>query len=415
MKNRSITFIATLLVLASFALLPKSQAVSPPPDGSYPGGNTAEGQSALLSLTSGSSNTALGLFSLRSVTIGKLNTATGAGTLFANTADENTAMGAGALFSNTAGRPNTATGAFALFSNTTGVSNTADGADALLNNTDGSFNTANGAFALEFNTIGVNNTATGVSALASNTTGSSNTANGFVALFTNTTGSTNTANGFAALTGNTTGADNTAVGAFALAHNTTGASNTALGLRAGNNVTDANNVICIGANVAGFNVSNSCFIGNIRDALVAPDASPVLIDSVGKLGTTSGSSRRFKKEIKPMDKASEAILGLKPVTFHYKNDKSGTPQFGLIAEEVAEVKPDLVVRNADGEIYTVRYDAVNAMLLNEFLKEHRKVQELEATVARQQKGIEALTVQFKEQATRIEKMPSSSFFLCSSP
>jgi hypothetical protein len=156
-------------------------------------------------------------------------------------------------------------------------------------------------------------------------------------------------------------------------------------------------------------VSLSCFIGHIRGVTTAnPDAIPVLIDSAGQLGTVS-SSRRFKKEIKPMEKASEALLALKPVTFHYKSDNTNTPQFGLIAEEVAEVNPDLVVRDENGEIYTVRYDAVNAMLLNEFLKEHRDVeqqghwlQEQEATItglksiiAQQQKGMEALTAQIQ--------------------
>src|SRR5205823_4596685 len=136
--------------------------------------------------------------------------------------------------------------------------------------------------------------------------------------------------------------------------------------------------------------------------------------SADQLGTIS-SSRRFKKEITPMDKASEAILDLNPVTFHYKSDEANTPQYGLIAEEVAEVNPDLVVRNDKGEIYTVRYDAVNAMLLNEFLKEHRKVQELESTVVKQQKDfrataaqqqeeIQALTASLKEQAAQIQKV-----------
>ncbi|PYJ94209.1 MAG: hypothetical protein DME62_05940 [Verrucomicrobia bacterium] len=139
-------------------------------------------------------------------------------------------------------------------------------------------------------------------------------------------------------------------------------------------------------------------------------AIPVLIDTVGQLGTTS-SSRRFKKEIKPMDKASETILGLKPVTFHYKMDTTETPQFGLIAEEVTGVNPGLVVRDENGEIYTVRYDAVNAMLLNEFLKEHRKVQEQgrkaqeqEATITQLKKGMEVLTAQLKEQAAQIQKV-----------
>jgi uncharacterized coiled-coil protein SlyX len=165
-------------------------------------------------------------------------------------------------------------------------------------------------------------------------------------------------------------------------------------------------------------VSGSCFIGNIREVTTAnADAIPVLIDSAGQLGTAS-SSRRFKKEIKPMDQASEAILALKPVTFHYKSDSKGTPQFGLIAEEVAKVNPNLVVRDDEGQIYTVRYEAVNAMLLNEFLKEHRKVEKQEATItelksmvakqetidAQQQKGMEVLTATLKEQAAQIQKV-----------
>ena len=314
------------LSLLCFGLLPGAQAVVPAPDGGYPGGNTAEGQNALLNLTTGSFNTAVGFFSLRSNTEGKFNTGVGAGTLFVNTADQNTAVGAGALL-NTSGGQNTATGAFALFNNTIGLQNTA---------------------------------------------------NGILALFNNTTGSDNTASGLQALQANTTGEGNTAVGDAALVSNTTGEFNTALGLLAGSNVITANNVICIGA--AGFDVSNSCFIGNIRGASVSPDAIPVIVDSSNKLGTMT-SSRRFKKDIKPMDKDSEAILALKPVTFQYKDDKTGTPQFGLVAEEVAEVNPGLIVRDKEGKPYSVRYDAVNAMLLNEFLKAHRKNEEQEAMIA----------------------------------
>jgi Chaperone of endosialidase len=173
-----------------------------------------------------------------------------------------------------------------------------------------------------------------------------------------------------------------------------------LGDGAGNNVTTADNVICIGS--IGLNVSASCFIGNIRNVTTAhADAIPVLIDSFGQLGTAS-SSRRFKKEIKPMDSASEAILALKPVTFHYKSEAKGTAQFGLIVEDVAEVNPDLVVREEKGEIYTARYDAVNAMLLNEFLKEHRKVEEQGAIIAKQQKQIEALTAGLQKVSDQLE-------------
>jgi uncharacterized coiled-coil protein SlyX len=176
----------------------------------------------------------------------------------------------------------------------------------------------------------------------------------------------------------------------------------ALGHGAGLGVTTASNVICIGAD--GADVNNSCFIGNIRGVTTPnADAVPVLIDSAGQLGTMS-SSRRFKEEIKPMDKASESILALKPVTFHYKSDNTGTAQFGLIAEEVARVNPDLVVRDKNGEIYTVRYDAVNAMLLNEFLKEHGKVEEQEKTIAELKSGMTALAATVKEQAAQIQKV-----------
>jgi len=374
-------------VLACFAISPMAQAVVPAPDGGYRGGNTAEGQDALFRLTTGGFNTAVGFLSLRSNTIGQFNTATGAGALLANTADQNTATGAGALLSNTTGSQNTANGAFALFSNT-----------------EGNFNTATGDGALFSNTTGYGNTATGTAALNGPGDGNSeNTANGAFALSSNTTGSFNTATGYQALFNNA-GDSNTAIGRAALASNTTGTGNTALGFGAGDNVTTASNVICIGTSISGANVSNTCFIGNIRGVTTANnDAIPVVIDSAGQLGTRS-SSRRFKNEIKPMDKASEDILALKPVTFHYKSDHKGAPQFGLIAEEVAEINPDLVVRDENGEIYTVRYDAVNAMLLNEFLKEHRTVQEQKTTIAQLEKGMKTVIARLEEQASQIQKV-----------
>ena len=278
------------------------------------------------------------------------------------------------------------------------------------------------------NTTGINNTANGVDALQSNTNGSHNTANGFHALFVNTGGGQNTANGVNALQSNTGGSANTAVGFQSLRNNPTGNLNIALGFNAGSNLTSGDNNIYIGSlgvatesdtiRIGASGVQTSAFIRGIRGVTTGnSDAVPVLIDSAGQLGTTS-SSRRFKKEIKPMDSASEAILALKPVTFHYKSDKTGTPQFGLIAEEVAEVNPNPVVRDENGEIYTVRYDAVNAMLLNEFLKEHkafleeqRKVDEqqativeLKSTVAQQQKATEILTAQLKEQGAQIQRV-----------
>src|SRR5439155_7329872 len=153
------------------------------------------------------------------------------------------------------------------------------------------------------------------------------------------------------------------------------------------------------------------FIAGISGATV-PSGVGVIVGSNGQLGTVV-SSARVKDSIKPMDKASEAILALKPVTFHYKQelDPEGVPQFGLVAEDVEKVNPALVARDADGKVYTVRYDAVNAMLLNEFLKAHRKVEEQEATitqlkstVAQQQKGMEVFAATVKEQASQIQKV-----------
>jgi len=412
------TFIVSAVALVCFELSPKAQAVSPAPDGGYPGGNTAEGTDTLLSLSSGVWNTALGFEALNNDTVGGNNTATGVRALFSDTnGSNNSAAGVYALYANINGWYNNAVGAYALANNISGNYNTANGYGALYRNI-ASYNTANGFAALYRNTTGFRNTATGSQALNRNTTGSYNTANGYQALYSNTTGVFNTANGEGALLNNTTGFQNTATGFDALA-NSTGVNNIALGFGAGLGVTTANNVIAIGT--SGANVSDSCFIGNIRGVTTVNAAIPVLIDIVGQFGTAS-SSRRFKKEIKPMEQASEAILALKPVTFHYKSDSTGTPQFGLIAEQVAEVNPDLVVRDADGEIYTVRYDAVNAMLLNEFLKEHRKVEELKSAVAKQeaaisqqkkdfqatalqqQTEIQALTASLKEQASQIQRM-----------
>jgi len=271
----------------------------------------------------------------------------------------------------------------------------------------GAKNTGLGCQALLNNITGENNTGTGYNALLNNTTGFGNTGTGFQTLQNNTTGNANTAYGANALLGDSTGGGNTAIGNGALLKNTTGDSNTALGISAGVNVTTGTNIICIGSE--GANVNNSCFIGNIRGVTTAnTDAIPVLIDSAGQLGTAS-SSRRYKSDIQTMDKVSEAILALNPVTFHYKSDSTKAAQFGLIAEEVAEVDPDLVVRDKNGEIYTVRYDAVNAMLLNEFLKEHRKNEEQEATIAQlkrdsaeQRKKIETLAAGLQKVSDQLE-------------
>jgi hypothetical protein len=405
------TRIPTLLIIFSltcFALLSKSQAVSPPPDGGYPGGNTAEGQSALLSRTTGLYNTAVGIYSILSLTEGSFCTGVGAGTLFANTAADNTATGAGALFSNTIGEDNTANGTFALFSNTTGVVNTAVGASALFSNTAGNFNTAVGQQALFANTSGQENTAIGFAALGNNPPGNFNTAVGSFALL-NTTGAENTAVGKNVLGNNTTGNSNTAVGSGAL-FSSTGSGNIALGDNAGGSVTTASNVICIGA--SGANVDNSCFIGQIYfnvQPIVGTDPDSVTITSAGRLGRGNVSSRRYKHDIQPMEKASEALYALKPASFRYNKeyDATQTLAFGLIAEEVAAVYPDLVGRNAEGQPESVRYEQINAMLLNEFLKEHRKNEEQEVTIARLQKQIEALTAGLHKVSAQLEvsKLP----------
>jgi hypothetical protein len=381
------------LVLAALALSPTTQAqLSPPPDGGYAGDNTAEGTDALFSLTTGT---------------------------------ENTAIGFDALFSNTTGDSNTATGSIALGSNTTGVRNTANGFAALNSNTTGERNTATGRAAMTFNTTGNNNTADGHDALFSNTTAIRNTATGSFALFSNTTGPNNTGIGYFALFSNTTGNSNTASGYDALLNNTTGIGNIALGNFAGSNLTTGSNNIDVG-NVGVAGESNTIRIGTVGTQTATYIAGimgktvgrgiPVIIDSTGNLGTAN-SSARFKDEIKPMNKASETIFQLKPVTFHYKKefDPEGTPQFGLVAEEVEKVNPDLVMRDGKGKVCTVRYEAVNAMLLNEFLKEHRQVEQQEATITQQRKDFEAaisqqqkeiktLTATVKEQASQIQKV-----------
>jgi hypothetical protein len=383
MKSNTLSLIV-FVVLTYFAAPLGLEAVVPAPDGGYPNGNTAEGQNALLNLTAGGYNAAIGWLSLRELSTGSFNTAVGAGTLALNNGDQNTAVGVGALLNNTTASQNTAQGAFALFSNTVGDVNTAIGVDALFSNTTGSGNIAIGFGALSSSTTGLFNTAVGNSALLFNT------------------GDANTAIGLSALIANTTGVGNTAVGDSALDGNTTGNANTALGADAGGGVSTADDVICIGHGVAGADVSNTTWIGNIYGVTTQnATTAAVIVSADGQLGTVA-SSERFKKDIAIMGQASEGILSLRPVTFHYKTDGEKTPQFGLIAEEVAKVDPALVVPDKEGKPYTVRYDAVNAMLLNEFLKEHRHVQEQDAIIAKQQKQIEALAAGLQKVSAQLE-------------
>jgi trimeric autotransporter adhesin len=320
---------------------------------------------------------------------------------------------------------NTVLGDDALVNNVSGVANTAVGGIALEFNTEGGYNTAIGFGALQFNETGIENTAIGYGALPNNTNGQYNTASGRSALYYNTTGSNNTASGYRALETNTTGKFNTAIGGGALVSNVTGNNNIAMGFQAGARIRGHNN-IAIGNQGAARDsgairlgttgTHTNAYIAGISGVTV-PTGVPVIVDADGHLGTTT-SSARYKEAIKPMDKASEAILALKPVTFRYKQelDPEGIPQFGLVAEEVEKVNPDLVARDDQGKPYTVRYEAVNAMLLNEFLKEHRTVQEQQAiisqlksavakqnaTAGQQQKQIEALTAGLQKVSAQLE-------------
>ena len=359
------------------------------------------GPAALFYNATGYQNTATGYAALRSNTTGWENTANGYQALYSNTGGvQNTATGWRALYSNTTSY-NTAYGYAALYSNTTGFSNAAVGGNALLRNTTGRANTATGGAALYENTTGIANTANGFAALYSNTTGNYNTATGFAALYENTTGNRNTANGYWSLFNNTTGNYNTATGFAALYGNTTGVRNVALGYFAGDDVTTAHDVIAIGTN--GDNVSNSCYIGEIWQRPGGSQA--VYVNAGGKLGQMV-SSRRFKDEVKPMEKASEVIYGLEPVSFRYKAEiePSRPLGFGLVAEEVEKINPDLVTRDKEGKPLSVRYDQVNAMLLNEFLKEHRKNETQETTIAELKAEIATLSATVKAQAEQIQKV-----------
>jgi hypothetical protein len=339
--------------------------------------------------TFGRFNTFVGPNAGNFTTTGVANTATGYGALSSNTSNSglggNTATGYNALFSNTEGYSNTATGFAALQSNTSGHANTATGWDALLSNTTGIGNTGTGYSALRSNTSGLGNTATGWVALNFNTTGSANTATGTSALTSNTSGQFNTATGLDALLLNTSGSANTATGFAALSDNKIGSANTAIGVGAGYYVTGDNN-IDIGSSVSGpAGESNTIRIGNMNNnrtfiagisgvATGFPGAA-VLVDANGQLGTTS-SSRRFKDDIQDMGDASSDLMKLRPVTFRYKQaqeDGLHPLQYGLVAEEVAEVNPGLVQFDKDGQPQTVLYHVLPALLLNEVQKEHQKI------------------------------------------
>jgi hypothetical protein len=375
------------LALACFALPPMAQAQlpSPPPDGGYPNGTTAEGDGALFSLTTGVNNSAFGYRALNHNEVGNDNTAVGYQALVNHIGETGSGFGNG----------NTAVGSQALYSDQIGFANTAVGWQALFNynNTD------------EGDPHNGGNTAIGYQALYSDTIGGGNTATGAFALHNDRTvgggfrGYLNTATGQSALTNNTTGSGNIALGAFAGDNLTTGDNNIDIG---NDGVADEGNTIRIGVQ----GTQTRTFIAGIHGMALGSGVA-VRVNANGRLGTAP-SSARFKTEIKPMDTASEAIHALKPVTFYYKQeiDSEGTLQFGLVAEEVEKVNPDLVTRDDNGKPYTVRYEAVNAMLLNEFLKEHNKVEQLtkdfESKLAHQQKQIEALTAGLQKVTAQLE-------------
>jgi hypothetical protein len=361
------------------AATPETPFISPTPDGCYPGFNTAEGCQALLNINTaqGQGNTALGFAALKFLTTGDNNTAVGVNSLlFVTDAIQNTAVGQAAL-----------------------QKNNADG------------ETAVGFQALASNTTGDENVATGFQALASNVAGESNTAVGYQALLSND-GDDNTAVGTEALWDSTTGIQNTAIGSYALYGNVDGNSNTAVGVGAGDLHVHGDGNVYIGQEVEGLATeSNHTYIRNINTTSVSgmgTDTVTVNL-STGLLGHLS-SSGRYKEDIKPMDKASEVLYQLNPVTYRYKKeiDETQSLDYGLVAEDVVKVDPNLANRNRDGQVESVRYNAIYNMMLNEFLKEHRKVEELkndfQAMVARQQKEIQALTTQLKEQAAQIQKV-----------
>jgi trimeric autotransporter adhesin len=366
----------------------------PPVTGIY---DTAIGYDALPNVTSGTDNTGVGFEALYSNTTGGGNDAFGAFALYYNTSgDNNIAVGGGALEFNTTGFKNTACGMNSLEENTTGAGNTGLGSGAMFFNTTNSYNTAVGFNAL-WNSDGNDNTAIGATALFSDTAGSNNDASGFEALYENTTGSYEVASGYEALYSDTNGGNNTAMGAFAL-YNASAGDNIALGYEAGYNVASGTNNIQIGnegdstdANVIRIgSVQTNTFIAGIHGTTVASGVA-VYVNSSGQLGVLS-SSARFKQNIQSMGDSSDVILSLHPVKFQYKKDMDpkGTPQFGLVAEEVNQIDPDLVVRDGKNQIYTVRYEAVNAMLLNEFLKQHRTVQEQKTEITTLEKRLNEL-------------------------
>jgi hypothetical protein len=330
--------------------------------------NTRYGVTALSSITTGQNNSAFGFQALLSTTDGFTNAGFGTHALRDNTSGHrNVAVGSQALMLNTIGFRNVAVGMAALQDNTDGNYNTAVGGGGTLgNNTTGADNTAIGASALFQNTTGDNNTATGSGALASNGTGSANTAVGYTALNNHGNGDNNTAFGYSALWDQVSGSSNIALGGFAGSGNTTGSFNISIGSLG---VDGDNNTTRIGTVAE----QTRAIVAGIRGVTTgAADAIAVVIDSNGQLGTVS-SSLRYKEDVSEMGEASGRLLDLNPVTFRYRkayDDGERPLEYGLIAEEVAEVFPELVVFNDENQPETVKYRLLSSMLLNELQKQH---------------------------------------------
>lgn len=348
-------------------------------------------------VTDDQGNTAMGTLALDELTSGQFNTAGGGGALYAN--------GTGSF--------NAAWGYHALYANGTGFSNVATGFEALAANTTGYRNTATGEGALTANTGGGNNTATGTNALGTSSEGNNNTASGSYALATNSTGSHNTADGTSAMYSNTNGEKNVALGELALSNNTTGSSNIAIGMNAGLRLTTGWNNIDLGSEGAsGDNgkirigtpgTQTATFVAGINDAKVTGAA--VYVTSSGQLGVLA-SAERYKTSIAPMGAATRKLARLRPVTFHLKTDPSGAVQYGLVAEQVAQVFPELVIRGADGRVEGVRYDELAPMLLNEFLALRRSLdiqQRLTEQVVRDHAQMERQSLELRELGRQIAR------------
>lgn len=343
--------------------------------------NTGAGYHALMATNSGEGNTAVGSEAMASNTAGTFNTAVGDVALYSNTTgNNNSAVGFQALSLNSTGTQNAALGVFSLFDNTTGKQNTACGAQSLSGNTTGNQNSALGWGALAGNASGNYNTAVGSQALLAVSAGGSNTAVGAAALFSNR-GDQNTASGASAMHGNTTGSFNTAIGHRALYSNISGSRNIAVGTDAGTNLTTGSDNIVVGnPGVAGesgtirigANTTHTAFYAaGITGTRVT--GSAVYVTSTGQLGVLA-SSERYKTGVVPMAGGSARLRQLQPVMYRLKTDPDGTPQYGLVAEAVARVYPELVTRNAAGMIEGVRYEELSPMLLNEMQKQQRMIE-----------------------------------------